>query len=106
MYRINKSINSPSLVDHVILVHAQFHNRLKLCDYKGNLKVECAILPLLNANMLLVFVFIMSQWDVFMTFSENSVCILINLSSIMRYSINIRDNCLLNLWNVFVLKDV
>ena len=63
MYRINKSINSPSLVDHVILVHAQFHNRLKLCDYKGNLKVECAILPLLNANVFkfpkdLVFTFI------------------------------------------------
>ena len=56
MYRINKSINSPSLVDHVILVHAQFHNRLKVCNYKGNLKVECEILPLLNANVFMLYI--------------------------------------------------
>ena len=59
MNQINKSVNSPSLVDHVILVHAQFHNRLKFCDYKGNLKVECAILPLLNANVLY------AVWDIY-----------------------------------------
>ena len=52
MYCINKTINSPCLVDRVILVHVRFENRLKLCNYKGNLKVECAILPLLNANVL------------------------------------------------------
>ena len=52
MYWINKTINSPCLVDHVILVHVRFENRLKLCNYKGNLKVKCAILPLLNANVL------------------------------------------------------
>ena len=51
MYWINKTINSPCFVDHVILVHVRFENRLKLCNYKGNLKVECAILPLLNANV-------------------------------------------------------
>ena len=55
MYPINKSINSPSVVYHVILVHVIFHNKLKLCDYKGNLKVECAILPLLNANVFKIF---------------------------------------------------
>ena len=55
MYWINKTINSPCFVDHVILVHVRFENRLKLCNYKGNLKVECAILPLLNANVLIFF---------------------------------------------------
>ena len=37
---------------HVILVYQVFENYLKSQDYKRNLKVECVILPLVNANVL------------------------------------------------------
>ena len=35
----------------MILVHPIFHNSLNLYYYKRNLKVECVILPLVNANV-------------------------------------------------------
>ena len=51
MLNLKKSANFICYLWHVILVYQLFENCLKSQDYKRNLIMECAILPLLNANV-------------------------------------------------------
>ena len=44
--------NSNQVAEHVILVHALFVERVYLHSFKMYLQVECACLPLVNANVL------------------------------------------------------
>ena len=48
---INNLKNCSPPIDHVLLEYPILVNSLNLFIYKGNLQIECTILPLLNANM-------------------------------------------------------